>query len=275
MGDYAIRVSADILEAAQFSKGGGSASPHIADLKGKRFMTTSEVEDGTRLAVALLKDMTGDETLRGRHLYKNSFEFYPEFTPWIGANYKPDAPADDQALWDRMRLVPFDARVDESEMDKHLGDKLKKEASGILAWFVRGCLQWQESGMTTPQVVMEATDDYRASQDTFADWLAYALENMQTTIFTPTGMRDEYNTWAKENDAEKMTQRQYKANMEARGWHQVVTADRSSRLWTPPKNTSPVTDWVTLAAAAQAHGPLPPETDELPDDWEDWYVLEQ
>ena len=128
LGDYALRVQSKLFEATKFKSGAGAASPEIAELKGKRFICTSEIEDGTTLATALLKDMTGDENMSGRFLYENLVEFKPEFKPWIAANQKPDVPAEDQAVWDRMRLIPFDARVEEDQVDPQLGAQLLTEA---------------------------------------------------------------------------------------------------------------------------------------------------
>ncbi len=226
LGDYALRVQSKLFEATKFKSGSSAPSPDIAELKGKRFICTSEIEDGTKLATALLKDMTGDENMSGRFLYENIVEFKPEFKPWIAANHKPDVPAEDQAVWDRLRLVPFDARVDPDKVDTHLGDKLLDEAPGILAWAVRGCLQWQESGITVPAKVMEATADYRAEMDYFADYLDATRErvNAMTTdaianmALGATALREHYNEWAKSNEHEKLSQRAFTARMTGHGW---------------------------------------------------------
>jgi len=248
--DYGIRVESNLLQAAKFGRAAGSASPHIADLKGARFMTTSEVEDGTKLATALLKDLTGDETLRGRHLYKDTFEFRPEFTPWISANHKPTVPAGDQAIWDRLRLVPFDARVDDAEKVLDFGKVLvDREGPGILAWAVRGCLAWQQDGMTEPEAVMEATADYRNEMDTFSDW----LETLRDTPSiapgdrSPSILRERYNRWQRDNvdDGEPLTQRPFKAQMETHGWK--LTKNATGRYWEPPAHPVTRVDYAELA----------------------------
>ena len=227
VGDYGIRVEANLLAATKFGRSAGSASPHIADLKGARFMTTSEVEDGTKLATALLKDLTGDETLRGRHLYRDTFEFMPEFTPWISANFKPTVPSGDQAIWDRLRLVPFDARVADGEVVLDLGYKLvAAEGPGILAWAVRGCLAWRQDGLTEPDAVMEATTDYRNEMDTFAEFLESVVAS--PVDLSPSGLRERYRGWARANldEPETLSQRQFGAEMTAHGWEQVKTGSQ-------------------------------------------------
>lgn len=74
-------------------------------------------------------------------------------------NHKPHANADDYALWKRLILIPFtQAFVDspraahEHQRDAKLAETLRGEASGILAWLVRGCLEWQRDGLKPPRV---------------------------------------------------------------------------------------------------------------------------
>jgi putative DNA primase/helicase len=65
------------------------------------------------------------------------------FKIFIDGNHKPEIRGTDTAIWNRTKLIPFNVSIPESEIDKRLLDKLKAEAAGILAWAVRGCLDWQ------------------------------------------------------------------------------------------------------------------------------------
>src|SRR5262249_9456043 len=73
--------------------------------------------------------------------------------------------------WRRIKLVPFTVTIPEQEKDKDLGEKLKAERPGILAWAVRGCLDWQRDGLDEPEEVREATAAYRAEQDHVQNFL--------------------------------------------------------------------------------------------------------
>ena len=249
LGDYAIRVKAEVFEKPTYAKGSGGANPDIADLHGVRFVSTSEVEDGTRLATALLKDLVGDETLRARDLYKSNVEFMPEFKPWIGANFKPSVSSDDQAIWDRLRLIPFDARVEQRDVDRQLGDKLKAEGPGILAWALRGCLDWQAHGLTEPGPVMEATAAYRDEMNIFPGFLESIMESVAPVNFSATGLREHYNRWARENDADTMSQRDFKAHMKAHGWTFARDGDRQ---WHPPAKKVTRVNFAEMARVAAA-----------------------
>ncbi len=87
-------------------------------------------------------------------------------------NYKPHADARDKAFWSRACLIEFGLRFiddpkapNERLADTALRDTLKQECSGILAWLVRGCLAWQEQGLSIPESVRLATDKYRDEED--------------------------------------------------------------------------------------------------------------
>ena len=77
----------------------------------------------------------------------------------------------DHAIWRRLRLVPFNVTVPEYEQDKKLPEKLREELPGILAWAVRGCLDWQQDGLGNPDEVKAATADYRSEQDMLGGFL--------------------------------------------------------------------------------------------------------
>ncbi len=56
-------------------------------------------------------------------------------------------------------------------------DKLKAENSGILAWLLRGCLEWQRTGLNPPDIVKAATSEYQAQEDL----LGHFIQEMCTT----------------------------------------------------------------------------------------------
>lgn len=100
---------------------------------------------GRRLAEGLVKQLTGGDTVSARKLYSEFFQFRPEFKLWLAANHKPVIRGTDQAIWRRIRLIPFTVTIPEQEQDPDLVRKLTAELPGILRWAVDGCLAWQRS----------------------------------------------------------------------------------------------------------------------------------
>jgi putative DNA primase/helicase len=169
MGDYGMQAVSELLMA----KAHESHPTERADLFGKRFVATIETEDGKRLAESLMKQMTGGDKMRARKMRQDFFEFDQTHKIFLAANHKPVIRGTDHGNWRRIKLVPFTVTIPDEKKDKTLPEKLKAELPGILAWAVRGCLDWQRNGgLAEPDEVRQATANYRAEQDTVAGFLA-------------------------------------------------------------------------------------------------------
>jgi putative DNA primase/helicase len=149
----------------------GAIPNDVARLKGLRFVFASETEEGQKLAVAFIKDITGGDTVAARFMRAEWFDFTPEFKLWLATNHRPVIRDSNKAIWNRIRLIPFLVTIPKADQDPELPRKLLKELPGILAWSVRGCLAWQEQGLNSPEPVRQATDDYRTEMDLLADFL--------------------------------------------------------------------------------------------------------
>lgn len=143
----------------------------MARFCGARFVTAIEAGEGRRFDEAALKSITGGDTITACRVFEQAFEFRPTFKIWLASNHLPVIRGTDRGMWRRLRLIPFDVEIPESEFDKDLDRKLMAELPGILAWAVRGCLAWQRDGLGAPLRVVDATAEYRAAMDTFGDFL--------------------------------------------------------------------------------------------------------
>jgi len=196
MGEYASQAPPGLLCA----KGGFGEHPtEVADLQGRRLVTASESDEGGRLKVALMKRLTGDATLRARFMRQDYFEFTRTFKLIFCTNNRPRIGESSGAVWRRIRLVPFAVTIPPERRDAHLQDKLTAEWPGILAWAVRGCLDWQEHGLAEPDAVRYATESYQSEQDTFSQFLADACI-IEPQAHAPRGeIYAAYTAWAGEN----------------------------------------------------------------------------
>jgi putative DNA primase/helicase len=146
----------------------------IARLAGARMVISVEVEEGKKLAEGLVKHITGGEIITASHKYQSSFEYMPSFQLWLAANQRPVVRADDNAMWRRILQIPFEVVIPEAERDPGIKATLiDPEVAGpaILAWLVRGCLEWQHMGLAPPGKVQEATAKYREEMDPIAEYL--------------------------------------------------------------------------------------------------------
>ncbi len=112
-----------------------------------------------------MKQITGRDKVIARFLYKEFVEYTPQFKIFLAANFRPKITGD-EALWNRIHVVPFNKRIPKERQDKNLEAGLRKELPGILSWAVMGCKHWLEDGSLKPSdSVREALMIYRAEAD--------------------------------------------------------------------------------------------------------------
>lgn len=151
---------------------GGVARGDIVRMAGIRFVSAVESGPFSNLDEVVVKHITGGDTVTARALYKSEVEFKPEFKIWLAANHLPGIRGTDNAIWRRVRCIPFDVAFPPDKQDKNLAAKLKQELPGILQWAINGCLDWQEAGeLRLPDAVKEATESYRSEMDVLRDFL--------------------------------------------------------------------------------------------------------
>ena len=167
--DYAAELSTGaVTRSAQ----GNDLERALAPLPGMRLATTLELSEGQRLNEQAIKRLVSGEPVRGRFLYSESFEFTPTAKVWIATNHRPTVAGDDDGIWRRIRLVPFDQQIPEDEQNPRLREELLAELPGILAWMVRGCLAYQRGGLATPESIREACKEYRSEEDAIGSFLS-------------------------------------------------------------------------------------------------------
>ncbi len=179
LGPIAHRARAEILLDSGRMRPSGSSDADTLALKGKRIVWASETNEGNKLNVGKVKELAGGDTLTARAPYgRRPVEFTPTHLLFLLTNAKPRINANDFAIWKRVKLIPFTlsfidnpSKKNERKADKGLQDRLEAEASGILAWLVRGTLEWQEKGLNPPAVVETATTDYRKENDLISQFI--------------------------------------------------------------------------------------------------------
>lgn len=165
LGDYGWNMPFSTVELNQR----GSIPNDMAALVGRRFVVASETNDGTRLNEARVKALTGCDPITARFLHAEFFTFRPVAKIWLSVNHKPVVSDDSHGFWRRIRLIPFQRTF---SVNPALGTELYAEREGILAWAVRGCLEWQEFGLTPPRIVSEATKEYAFESDPLGEFIA-------------------------------------------------------------------------------------------------------
>ena len=197
MGDYAITLPTESLMMAK--RDAAAASPDLMMLRGVRLALASETEDGQRLAEARIKQLTGGDLVTARALYGGFVTFPQTAKLVIVGNHKPQIAGTDEGIWRRVQLVPFEVTIPQAQRDLALPGKLRGEMPGILAWMVRGCLKWLQSGLNPPLAVTSATNAYKAESDILGEWIAECCTVAPAVSASSSDLYSAYRNWALRN----------------------------------------------------------------------------
>lgn len=225
MSDYGANTPFSTLEVSRF---GNQPTNDLAALAGARLVTASEIAEEGRLNEARIKAITGGDPVTARYLNKEFFTYTPQFKLWLAVNDLPNIGGGDDGIWRRIRLVPFNESFLGRE-DQSLEATLRTELPGILAWAVRGCIEWQQKGLGQPDAVKQATGQYRSDNDTLSRFIDEKCQPAPELTVTVSDFYQTYASWCVANGEACLTKAKLAKRMAARG----ITQGRSAteRFW--------------------------------------------
>jgi len=234
LGDYAATAAADTF----INHKGTRHLSEIAGLRGARLVLMSETEADAQWAEARIKMVTGGEKLRANFMYKDLFEFTPQFKLLVGSNHRPQLSEIGEAMRRRLHLIPFDITIPVENRDPDLAEKLKNEADGILAWMLNGCHDLQQGGLRPPACVTSAVEEYFSTEDRFGQWIEDCCETGSSFKEASRTLFSSWANWAKEAGLDPRSNRYLGEQLRSRGftggkvgrdrgWHGIAL--RSSR----------------------------------------------
>jgi putative DNA primase/helicase len=172
LGEYTSTAARGLITG----RGGDDRHPtEIIDLRGRRLVTSHESDQSADLREGFIKQLSGEDPLKGRAMRQDFVEFLPTHKLQMLTNYPPVVQGSDYGIWRRLVLVPYEVKFGSADdvaagkatqlVDPALPEALRNEREGIFAWLVRGAVEWYRVGLQVPESIRKATDTYQSDQD--------------------------------------------------------------------------------------------------------------
>ena len=190
------------------------ASPELAKSAGTRFAVIQEPSEKEEFNIGVLKELSGNDMIYVRGLYKDATKILPQFKLVVICNKLPRIPSDDQATWNRIRVLDFESRfVNESECPKTFEEQMKERVfPKILGFrFTPNMIQAFTSKLfrrfkdivdgvhkpREPDQVTHATKKYRVKNDIFANFINDKIREDPESHLTVTDLFGTFKEWYK------------------------------------------------------------------------------
>lgn len=229
LGDYACTATLDTFMASP----GSRHLTELAGLRAARLVVVPETEVGRTWSEARIKTVTGGEKILANFMHRDHFEFTPQFKLIVAGNHRPALSSVGESMRRRLHVVRFDVTVPPENRDRNLAAKLIAERDGILGWMLEGCAEWQRIGLTAPQCVLAAANEYFAAEDLIGHWIDECCDQGPHAKATASNLFASWSTWADAGGhprgtakalGEALRQRGHQAGKVEgkRGWHGLV-----------------------------------------------------
>ena len=170
LGSYSGSLSADVLTNSCRR----NIKPELAELRGKRLVIASELEEGNGLNTAVLKQLCSTDPIYAEPKFRRPFSFIPTHLAVLCTNHLPSIGTMDTGTWRRIKVVPFNAVIQGDSEVKNYTEYLFKNAGGaILKWIMEGSKMVIENGykIEAPDAVKSVVEEYRATNNDFQEFL--------------------------------------------------------------------------------------------------------
>lgn len=217
LGDYAKVASVGMICRGDRQKDAEAASPTLAALKGKRFVTMSESNAYGKLDEEQIKQLTGGEEISARALYQSAITYKPQFTLWLSCNDLPMVTDKSLFASDRIKVIDFNRHFSPAEQDTHLKDELttQEAMSGIFMWLIRGYIHYKERGLEMGESLKKVVRQYEKDNDLVLQFLEARCEKASENIkIRSNDLYQAYKIWSKAEGYFTLSARKFNSELE-------------------------------------------------------------
>ncbi len=206
MGDYAMELSPGILTS---DTGNNGALSSLAQAQYKRLCVLMETERKNKWNRAMVKALAGEDEISCKLMRQNAFTFRPRFKMCIRGNELPHPDSFDDAIWQRLKFIPFNVRFRGTENeDTELETKLMKELSGILNWCIEGYRKLMaDDELRIPSTITRIAQEAVIETEPITEFIVTCMTPSEGYLSSITDIHKSYTAWAREEG-----HRQFKKN---------------------------------------------------------------
>jgi putative DNA primase/helicase len=144
----------------------------------------------------------------------------PVGTVMMQSNHRPTVGAD-KGFWRRILLIPFVVQILGGDRDLELEDKFDAEIKGILAWAVRGAMEWCEKRLSPPAKVLLATEAYEDDMDYMSEFFLERCEISETAECLEDDLYKDFSDWAVRKGFPALKRRAFREELNRNGYKRV------------------------------------------------------
>lgn len=206
LGEYYISCQITIITRKR--GGSGQASPELLRLKGARCGCFQETDDGERLNVGMMKEITGNDRFVVRGLYADPIEVKPQIKFYLACNQLPGVPSNDGGTWRRLRVIHYGSKfvekpekTNEFLIDNTLKEKIKDWGPLFASYLIHLYVTEYKklTYLSEPDAVKISTESYKMENDHFTEFFINRIQytNNKRDSIGIKAMYDEFKSWFK------------------------------------------------------------------------------
>ena len=204
-GDYCCKFPITLLTQKRIAS--NAANSELARAKGKRFACLQEPSEDEKINIGLMKELSGGDKIMARALFKEPFEFFPQFKMLLLCNHLPAVPSDDGGTWRRIRVVEFTSKFvecpqepNEFPIDYELSIKIENWKGYFFGMLVHYFKKYQKEGITEPADVLKCTTEYKMKNDHMSSFVSSHIEKKDSGFLTLDEAFSELKDWIKNDN---------------------------------------------------------------------------
>lgn len=178
VGEYYATLPIALLTQKRVAS--NSAQGEVERTKGRRFAVLQEPGGDDKINIGYMKELSGNDRILTRGLYKDPYEFKPQFKMILACNELPEVPSDDGGTWRRIRVIEFSSKFcenpdpskpNEFSMDVQLNEKLELCTDIFLSMLIERHKTINPNKINEPREVINATQKYKNNNDVIGQYL--------------------------------------------------------------------------------------------------------